>query len=132
MYISQGMTAMYAQADHRLATCCWRMLLGSAMTYFAMCCCAACVRNVSILRLSGIDTMCNDSCCAACVRDGLAALALDAYPDAYGEFKQLMLTFVFPEVRSEPVVGLHDQLALHRNMALLIVLAMLEPVTSQH
>jgi hypothetical protein len=35
---------------------------------------------------------------AAFVRDGFSALALDSYPEAYAEFNQLMLAFVYPEV----------------------------------
>lgn len=34
---------------------------------------------------------------AACVRAGLAGLALNAYPEAYSEFKHLMLAFVYDE-----------------------------------
>lgn len=34
---------------------------------------------------------------AACVGAGLAGLALNAYPEAYSEFKHLMLAFVYDE-----------------------------------
>ena len=41
------------------------------------------------------------------MRAGLAALALDAYPEAYSEFKRLMLAFVFGEAADpSPVADL--------------------------
>jgi hypothetical protein len=36
------------------------------------------------------------------VRDGFSALALDSYPEAYAEFNQLMLAFIYPEVAAGP------------------------------
>lgn len=39
---------------------------------------------------------------AAFVRDGFSALALDSYPEAYAEFNQLMLAFIYPEVVASP------------------------------
>jgi hypothetical protein len=36
------------------------------------------------------------------VRDGFSALALDSYPEAYAEFNQLMLAFIYPEVAMSP------------------------------
>lgn len=41
----------------------------------------------------------------ACVRAGLAALALDAYPEAYSEFKHLMLAFVYDPESAPPSVA---------------------------
>ena len=43
-------------------------------------------------------------CAAACVRRELVPLALDAYPEAYEEFKRCMLVFVFgPEAHGSTV-----------------------------
>lgn len=41
------------------------------------------------------------------MRQELVALALDAYPEAYEEFKRLMLVFVYgPDCPASPVSGL--------------------------
>ena len=39
------------------------------------------------------------------MRSGLAALALDAYPEAYSEFKRAMLAFVYEEVNPRSPVS---------------------------
>ena len=41
------------------------------------------------------------------VRDGFSALALDSYPEAYAEFNQLMLAFIYPEVAMSPSLNPH-------------------------
>lgn len=56
-------------------------------------------------------------CPAACVRAGLAALALDAYPEAYSEFKHLMLAFVYDPESAPPSVAELWKLAQRNKLA---------------
>lgn len=48
----------------------------------------------------------------ACVRQELVLLALDAYPEAYKEFRQVMMVFIYgPDSMESPV---NDLWSIHR------------------